>query len=495
MSIGKKAGKGFLSLLYRGLLEKLMGLGAMYVLARQLSPYDFGLVSITEALLVLISVIGTTGLPEFLLAYRQQDTEEIFRSAFWFNVVISLVILALFIMVLPVWAYYQGDARIINIGIISGLIFITSQLQMLPKTWLNKNLMFDTLVKLQAPFIIIVPVAKILAVYMGFGVYSLILPTLLLQPVLTFILYRVTKIYPGWKLYKNRWKEIYGFTKHLIGGTILSRIADQGDKIILAKFLGLEKLGIYNIAVQMAELFVTQLTMFSNNILSSVLPKYVDDKDTFYRHYTGFLKTFAFFVFPVLAIMFLSAKPLILFLYGPKWEAAILPMQILLVYSAFRAVTSSYGSVMNSFHLNRKSFTVMLFYTPAHLTGSVIGSFFGVPGVAVSVLLVRTIFINWNIKQVMDAVARPFTAWYNNMAPYFIATAAIASPVALLLYNTSVISHTHYLVQIAITGAVFAVLYILFFRITFSKELNKISSFMGFTFPKAQHYFNLVFRV
>src|SRR5690606_28717024 len=126
-----------------------------------------------------------------------------------------------------------------------------------------------------------------------------------------------------------------------------------------------------------------------NNILSSVLPKYADDKEQFYNHYMGFLKTFAFVVFPILTIMLVSARPIILFLYGPKWEEAVLPMQILLVYAIFRSVTSSYGAVMNSFHLNRKSFIVSAVYTPFHLLGSLIGSLYGVVGVAVSVLIVR----------------------------------------------------------------------------------------------------------
>src|SRR3954465_3302410 len=96
MSIGKKASQGFASFLYRNMLEKFVGMGAMIVLARKLSPYDFGLVSITDALLSIISIFGTTGIAEYLLAYRKDDTDEIFKAAFWLNIVISVVILAIF---------------------------------------------------------------------------------------------------------------------------------------------------------------------------------------------------------------------------------------------------------------------------------------------------------------------------------------------------------------------------------------------------------------
>ncbi|MCB0697316.1 MAG: oligosaccharide flippase family protein, partial [Chitinophagaceae bacterium] len=98
MSIGKKAGKGFVKLFQRNMLEKLMGLTTVIVLARKLTPYDFGLVSITEVLLYMISVFGTTGLSEYLLAYRKDDEEDIFKAAFWFNVILTIVVLALFLL-------------------------------------------------------------------------------------------------------------------------------------------------------------------------------------------------------------------------------------------------------------------------------------------------------------------------------------------------------------------------------------------------------------
>lgn len=90
MGVARQAGKGFVSYMWRNVLEKIMGLVAMIFLARKLTPYDFGLVSITEILLYLISVLGTTGLAEFLLAYRKDDTDEIFKAAFWFNVIITI---------------------------------------------------------------------------------------------------------------------------------------------------------------------------------------------------------------------------------------------------------------------------------------------------------------------------------------------------------------------------------------------------------------------
>lgn len=497
MSIGKKAGKGFVKILQRNMLEKLMGLTTIVVLARELTPYDFGLVSITEVLLYLISVFGTTGLSEYLLAYRKDDVKDTFKAAFWFNIVITIVVLGVFLLAVPFWATFQNEPRIKNISFIVGGIFVFSQLAVMPKAWLSRNLMFDKQVKIQTPFIILIPLGKLVAVFAGFGVYSLIVPTLLLTPIQTLIFYRATKLNPGRHLYTERWKEIYHFTKHLIGSGLLRRLADHGDKFILSKFLGLSMLGIYNIAMQMAELFTTQLIMVSNNILSSVLPKYVNDKDKFYSHYISFLKTFSFVLLPFLGIMLLAAKPIILLMYGPQWEAAVLPMQILIVYSALRTVTSSFSIVMNSFHKNKQSFKVNLLFTPVHLIGSAIGAYFGgIVGVALSLVIVRAAFYNWRIKLTMDAVEKPNVQWYKDLYPYFMSITIVVT--ALLIatrYMQDTVNGFFPLALIALTGIIVLLAYNIIVRLVFPGELKDISRFLGITYPGVQRPFNKIYGV
>jgi Membrane protein involved in the export of O-antigen and teichoic acid len=495
MSIGKQATKGFTNLLYRNVLEKVVGMLAMIILARKLTPYDFGLLSITQVLLYLISMIGTTGLAEFLLAYRKDDTDEIFKSAFWFNIAISVAVTLIFIIAAPFWAIFQKDSRIAEISLLSAAIFLISQLQVIPKTWLSKQLMFQKQVKIQAPFIVAIALGKVVMAWYWPTVYSLLIPTLIFLPIQTLILYRSTTLNLEWKLRTNRWKEIYHFTKHLIASTILTRLADHGDKIILGKFLGLSTLGMYNIAVQLADLISSQVVMVSNNILSSVLPKYVNDTDKLYKHYSSFLKVMAFMLFPFFAILFVAAKPIILFLYGPQWIAAALPLQILVVYAAIRAVTSSYGSLMNTLHLNKESFRINLIYTPCYLIGSVIGAQFGMIGIATSVVAVKSSFVNMSIKQIMQAMKQPLGNWYSNLAPYFINTIMIVIAsiilVDLLTSNIRVLP----LVQICIVSCSVLVLYYLTFYIFSKKEVQKVSSFLGLTYPGSQKIFNFLFRI
>jgi PST family polysaccharide transporter/lipopolysaccharide exporter len=495
MSVGRKAGKGFISFLYRNLMEKLIGMVAMIVLARELSPYDFGLVSITEVVLSLISVFGTTGLAEYLLAYKDDDQDEIFKAAFWLNMCLTICIIVVFLFVAPFWAAYQKDERIWNLSLLAAGIFFFSQLQGIAKTRLSKQLEFEKQVKVQAPFILLIALGKIISVYAGLGVYSLVIPTLICQPFITIFLYRAAGMIPGTRLYSHRWREIFSFSRHLIGSSILGRIVDQSDKIILGKVLGLEKLGIYSIAMQLADLVTSQFVMVSNNVLSSVLPKYVTDKHTLYGHYIQFLKTFSFIMFPVLGVMLVGARPIIELLYGAKWQEAVLPAQILIIYAMFRVVTSSYGSVMNSLHLTKQSFRINLAYAPFHIAGSYLGALTGVAGVATSLVLVKTIFLNFSIRQMMNALAKPLQRWYRDMMPFFTVTYLIIAGIIVLNYFFGISGYLHPLAHICIITTEFFVLYYILFRLFFGNQLKTISGFLSETLPKSQMVFNFLFRI
>lgn len=495
MNTGKRIQKGFTHILYRNLLEKGVGLAAMVVLARQLSPYDFGLVAITEAGIILISFFGSSGISEFLLAYRGRDLRNVFRAAFWFNACLSLFIVALILLLAPLWSATHGDPRILNLSWILAGVFFFSQLQIIPKAWLSRHLRFDLQVRVQSPFILLIAAGKLAAVFLGWGVYSLVLPLLIFQPLCTLFLYRAAGIHPGNRLRVGRWKEIFVFARPLVGANLLGRIADQGDKLILGRFLGLDVLGVYQIAMQLALLIPVPVAAISNNILAAVLPRFVDDRQQFYEHWRDYGKTLAFFLFPVLSVLFLSAAPLIEWIYGPKWQSAEWPFRILLVYAGFRALTNSYGSVLNSFHQNMKSWRLSLYYTPFHLLFVGLGAYWGgVIGLALGLLLVKLIFQHLGILQVMAVLKKPWLRWYADLAPQFLSILAIAGLLAIALAAMPALSIPPWMMIGGISLG-FGCLYLIWHRHFFRDDLRGVMNFLDKSFPKTALVFRYCFRL
>ncbi len=510
MSIGEKASQGFFGFLTRNIISRFMGLISLFILAHKLSPYDFGLVSFTEILLSFIAVFGSTGINEFLLAYKKDDFNEIIKATFWLNVILTISMMTIFFIFVPFWAESKHDSRIIWLGLISGITFFITQMQIIPKAILARKLDFKATVKIQNPFIIIVPIAKIIAALSGMGVYSLIVPTLIFMPFQTLWFYRAVKWKIEWEMLRNRWKEIYNFSKHLIGNSLLTRMMDDGDKFILSAFLGLETLGVYNMAYQLSSFVGTNIVSLTNTILTSVLPKYRNDLPKMKEHLLTFIKVLAFFTFPIIMLMTVFAEPMIIAVNGEKWLSVVVPFQILSIYALIRSVTSNTGAVLNTLHLNRISFKLILIYAPIHILSSIVFSYYyGIIGVAASVCVLRFIFaligmnvtmkaIGGNVKEFIMKLATPFkitallmiccsTILY--VLPFDFINQKFLNVFNLKLNNISAIVYFAFLFSIGIFLFIFIV------RFFFRKDIQDISKFLYQSSAKIGNIYNKVFAL
>ena len=509
MSIGEKASQGFFSFLTRNIISRFMGLISLFILARKLSPYDFGLVSFTDILLMFIAVFGSTGLNQFLIAYKKDDINEILKASFWFNIILSLGIIILFFALTPFWAASKHDDRIINLAFISGLTFFIGQMQVVPQSILSRNLDFKTTVKIQNPFIIIIPIAKIIAALMGLGVYSLTIPTLMFIPIQTYLYYRAVGWKFDWNLYTHRWKEIYHYTKHLIGNSLLTRIMEDGDKFILTSFLGIKYLGIYNMAYQLSSFVGLNFVYISQTVLASVLPKYTEDLPKMKEHFLSFTKVLSFFTFPVIILMAIFAKPIILATNGEKWLEVVIPFQILSIYALVRSITSSRGSVLNALHLNKISFKLNLIYTPLHVLFSVFFSYYtGIIGLSISVVFLRIVFGFIGMKETMNALGGNLKEFLLTLVLPLKIISLTCIPSILLMYILPFEIFDDFINQLiglhfekgnAIIYATLLfmcsfVFYIFIVRILFKKDINEIYLFLERSNKKISVIFKKIFK-
>jgi PST family polysaccharide transporter len=493
MSIANKAGKGFFHFLFRNIIGRGIGMVSMIFLARILTPYEFGLVSISEVLLNIIAMLATTGIGEYLLAFKEEGKEkEIFQSVFWLNLFLSTLVSIVAIVALPFWTAANSDSRILNLGYLVVATFFLNQLHVVPKSWMSRKLEFAKQVKIQTAFIILIPIGKVAAAFMGFGVFSLVIPTLVLLPIEVFLMYRFSGFFPGLNLFSNHWKRVLNFTKNLIGSSILGIFTDQGDKIILARFVSLESLGAYNLAWQLANFFISNVISITNGVLSAVLPKLAHDIDHLRASYFNFLKVIIFSIGFLIVLMGVLGSDLIELMYGPNWVVAGVPLQILCVFAFYRALTSSYGSVMNTLHLTHKALIVNTVYTPFHIIGSLIGAQFGVIGIAASVTSVRFIFIHWGIKQTMNALNKGFIFFYKQLASWFILLMAIVF-IGLLL--SAAMQNWIVLYRIIAITCILSLLYLVAARLFLKQEIGIVNDFLYKLNPKVGLLFQRLFFI
>lgn len=507
MSIVEKAGQGFISFIYRNILARFLGVISLFVLAHKLSPADFGLVSITQVLLTLISALGSSGLFEYIQSFKRDDFAVMIKATFWFNIFTTTVLIFLFWGMLPFWAKSKNDIRILYIGVFLGLNFFLMQMQIIPRAVLSRDLEFKRLVKIQNPFIVITPIMNIASALGGLGVYSLVLPALILNPIQIYFMYRAIHWKWSFQFYRNKWKEIFNYSKYLIGNTILYRITDEGDKIILSSTLGLKSLGIYNMANTLAGFVFANLVSISGNILTSVIPKYSDDLEKMKHYYFEFIRTISFVSFPMILLILPFADELILIVNGPNWGSAVVPFQFLSLFFCFRCVTSSRGAILNAIHKNRVAFKMIFYYTPIYLASSFIWSYFyGVNGIAISLFIIQTVYAFWGVYITLKFINGKLIEYFQvisvSLIQCFITIVITVLIIKIIDFNIfinllnfdksefkSAILIAKFLVQMTFIF----IIYILVVRNSFKSNTKNVISFIVKVLPKSEKVLRVVF--
>ena len=371
---------------------QLINFTAIAILGRVLDISDFGLVALANSALIFFNIFSTQGINQFLIYDNSNQYYEKVNSAFWLNLFISLSLVIIGILMIPWIKNFLNEPLLGNILLILFLRLPFDVISKLPDAILHKNLRFkeievrDTILQFAAA-----SGSVFMALY-GFGVWSLIIPSIIAVPIKIIISFSLITWRPKFKLFYSHWKEIVNYSKHIIGSSLANYTLTQGDTIIVGYMFGSGSLGVYNLAWQSSNLFSRTLVKLINKIAFPSFSAIKVDINLIKINLNKVLFSISILSFPILMWMIVSAEYVILTIYGDKWVDAILPFQILLVYAIRYSAGAPIGSVFKSLGRPDLNFKLGLFIIPFYLFGIWIGSFYDIIGVALAVTLVRTAF-------------------------------------------------------------------------------------------------------
>lgn len=389
MSLGKRVFSSAFLLLLRKIWGNVINLAVMAFLARILSKEDFGLLAISSVFLSIINTLATSGISEFLVYYDGEERDEKLNAAFWLNLFLTLAVVGVVIVSGPWWAEFYGNEKVYGLLLLLSVSFFFEMGSTVPKAMLRKELEYKSLVYYSTVSMTLISAGKLAAAWSGFGVYSLALPQAIVSPFLMIAFFLKTKWKPYLSIGVKYFKEIFQYTKHIIGGRVLTKIVNEGDNLIVGKFIGLEGLGIYALAFQLANLVTTNVVFLVNDIFLPLFSKVKGEPERLRLVYTRMIEFLGFLSFPLITALCLGAEPIVYFIYGPKWLDAVVPFQILCAFALARSLSSPSSSLFSAKGRPDIGFKFTAYFTPVFLLSVVLGSYFGVIGVALSTTLIR----------------------------------------------------------------------------------------------------------
>ncbi len=293
------------------------------VLARLLSPSDYGLIGLTAIFTAVCSSIINGGFSTALI--RKKDaTDADYNTAFIVNLIMSILLYAIIFTCAPLIAQFFDRHELVALTRVSSLGMVIGAFAIIQRTRLTKRIDFKTQTKITFIGSICSGTIGIVMALLGFGVWALVAQQLSSRVIRTALLWFYNKWIPKLSFCSQSFHELFGFGWKIMVSGIIDTVWKELYQVVVGKFYSPATLGQYTRAGGFSKLFSSNLTKIIQRVTYPVLSNIQDDKERMVKAYRKMIKTTMFIT--AICMFFLGAisEPLIYCLIGPKWhEAAV----------------------------------------------------------------------------------------------------------------------------------------------------------------------------
>lgn len=305
--------------------DSILGQGITFivglVLARLLSPDEYGLIGIITIFIVVFNGIVDSGFSNALI--RKQDcTEEDYNTMFFVNMAMSIVLFVILFFCAPFISTFFKRPELTPLTRVMGSMMIFNALSLVQVTILTKRIDFKTKTKASLISAIVSGAIGIGMAFAGCGVWALVGQQLTKQLSYSLILWSLNWWWPRLKFNLSSFKYMWGFGWKLLVSGLLNNIWNQLYQIVVGKFYSPATLGQYTRSKQFASIFSENLTSVVQRVSFPALSEIQDKQERMVAAYRKVIKITMFVT--AISMFFLGAvaEPLLYCLIGPQWHEA-----------------------------------------------------------------------------------------------------------------------------------------------------------------------------
>ncbi len=305
--------------------DAFLGQGVMFlvglVLARLLSPSEYGLIGIVSIFVVVLNGIVDSGFSNALIR-KTNTTNDDYNTMFITNMVISIVLYFVLFFSAPAIAYFFERTELTYLVRAMGVIVIIQALSLTQVTILTKRIDFKTKAKASVSSAIISGIVGITMAFMGYGVWSLVGQQVSNKIVYTVCLWILNRWWPTFSFNKESFNYMWGFGWKLMVSGLLNNVWGQLYRVVVGKFYNPATLGQYTRAGEYSNLLSSNFTSIIQRVSYPALAQVQDDKVRMVAAYRKVIKTTMFVTCVSMLFMASVSEPLIYCLIGPQWHIA-----------------------------------------------------------------------------------------------------------------------------------------------------------------------------
>ena len=346
-SLGRKATLIFGS----HIMIELIGMVALFVVARLMGPEPIGIVAYASGIVGLFAIGSSLG---FKITHRKKISEgKDLGKCVGTMILIEILLTAVWVGAFFLWIGYlklvlhssfgsREEETVLYIILVSTIFLHTSEV--MRSTYIGKSEM----AKASVPQIlskIVTASAKITVAFAGLGVIFLAGSQLLGYGMLFFVLLMLFKGYPIKRPDKEHLSDYFKFTFPIMLMTIIAKFSKNLDKVMIGYFKGIEDVAYYNVSARISNVFGLIAYSISAILLPTISSNYAAGKTSAVAKLVKIAERYIVLMLtPVVAFCLVYAETLVLLLLGDKFSAAIILFQIMVSTAYIRAVSRPYGT-------------------------------------------------------------------------------------------------------------------------------------------------------
>ncbi len=310
------------------------------VLARLLSPSDYGIVGMTAIFFALAQILVDSGLSTSLIR-KKNISEEDSSTIFFFNIGVSTLCYILLFLFAPQISIFLNSEELIAIIRVSALSMVIGAFGSVHYTLMTKNCDFKTPTLIAFPTQVVSGVIGIILAYIGYGPWALVWQQLIWEILRTIAIWFHSSWRPRILFSSKSFKELFGFSGNIAINSLLDTFFQQGIGMLIGKYYTPKQLGYYTRGQQTAQFPSSFLFDTVGRVLLPVLSKIQDDDERLIYVYRKYLRMFSLVVFFCMILLVVIARPFVSFLFTEKWLPAVIFLQLFSLSMMFYHVHAS----------------------------------------------------------------------------------------------------------------------------------------------------------
>lgn len=460
-------------------LQQVLNITWSVIMARLLSPTDFGLLAMASVFTGIVYFVLDLGLKSSLIQ-RQTLEEKLISSVFWINVFVGLVMTVVGVVFSWSIAGFYNNPGLQPVVVALSCNFLIFSLGITQEALLNRQMDFRSLELRTLLGQLIGTVCSIVMAFWGFGVWSLVVRISITIAVGTALMWFVTSWRPRWWFRWTDVRELSGFGSEVLTSNLLAYFRRNADNLLIGRFIGTTALGYYTMAYNLMMFPLLRFCHVLSSVLFPALSRLQDDVEKIKSSWFRATRLIGAVTTPLILGLIALAPQFVQVIYGEKWLPAVPVLQILAINGIVESLTWLNSTVLVSLGKTRLHLRLTFVSAALALVSFLVGLPFGVIGVATCFTVVNTGTEMWSLSYTLKCVNSSYSQYIHNIAGVMTAASGMGLAVWALVFGLHIAPIPLLLIAIGLG----CIVYVILLRLVAPTVLSEALSILPERFTK-----------